>query len=118
MDKLKQDVEGEGMIARMKYRRAVQNAFTGKRPAIAKGEIIRQEHEHAEFLDEKNKNEDFGFSCLHYSVSEAAGTLKIMVLNKSGQAGAVQVNTLDGEARAGEDYEAVNTLLEFKKGEK
>jgi len=79
LDKLKNDVEGEGMIARMKYRRQVQNAFSGKRPAIAKGEVLRQEHEHAEFLETKNKNPDFGFSCLHYSVSEASGSLKIVV---------------------------------------
>jgi len=72
-DELKKKVEGEGMLARAKYRRQVQNAFTGKRPAIAKGEIVRQEHEHAEFLDESTKNRLFGFNCLHYSVSEASG---------------------------------------------
>jgi len=41
MDELKKQVEGEGMLARMKYRRQVQNAFSGKRPAIAKGEVMK-----------------------------------------------------------------------------
>ena len=53
----------------------VQNAFSGKRPAIAKGEVIKQEHAHAEFIDDKFKNPMFGFNCLHYSVSEASGSL-------------------------------------------
>jgi solute carrier family 8 (sodium/calcium exchanger) len=60
----------------------------------------------------------YGFSCLHYSVSEASGSLKIMVLNKTGVAGQVRVCTQDDAAKAGEDYEAVDTLLNFAKGEK
>ena len=60
------------MLAKAKYRRQVQAGFTGKRPAIAKGEVIKMEHEHAEYLDEKLKNPYFGFNCLHYSVSEAS----------------------------------------------
>jgi len=77
----------------MKYRRQVQNAFTGKRPAIAKGEILKQEHEHADFIDDKFKNDDYGFNCLHYSVSEASKSLKVMILNKKGTAGSVRVCT-------------------------
>jgi hypothetical protein len=72
LDDLKKKVEGDGMLSRAKYRRQVQGGFTGKRPAIAKGEIMRAEHEHAEFLDEALKHPDFGFNCLHYSVSEAS----------------------------------------------
>lgn len=41
LDELKKKVEGEGMLAKAKYRRQVQAGFTGKRPAIAKGEIVR-----------------------------------------------------------------------------
>lgn len=73
LEELKKKVEGEGMLARAKYRRNVQAGFTGKRPAIAKGEVMRAEHEHAEFLEESSKNASFGFNCLHYSVSEASG---------------------------------------------
>lgn len=49
--------------------------MNGKRQVIAKGEIIKREHAHAEHLDEKVKNENFGFKCLHYSVSEASGNI-------------------------------------------
>ena len=37
---LKKQIEGETMIKRIQYRRQVQNNFTGKRPAIAKGEVL------------------------------------------------------------------------------
>jgi hypothetical protein len=75
LDALKKEIGGEGMLTRLKYRRDVQNAFSGKRPAIAKGEVIKQEHAHAEFIDDKFKNPMYGFNCLHYSVSEASGSL-------------------------------------------
>lgn len=58
--------------------------MTGKRPVIAKFEKIKLEHAHAKDVDESLKNQQFGFSCLHYSVAESQGILKIQVLNKSG----------------------------------
>jgi len=79
---------------------------------------VRQEHEHAEFLEESTKNKYFGFKCLHYSVSEASKSLRVMVLNKTGEAGVVRVATIDDAAKAGEDYEAVDTQLVFAKNEK
>jgi len=69
-------------------------------------------------LDEKQKNEFFGFKCLHYSVSEASGSLRIYVDNKKGAAGSVRVLTIDQEAIAGNDYEKVDTVLNFKQGER
>ena len=63
------------------------------------------------------KNEYFGFKCLHYSVSEASGSLKIAVLNKKKTEGSVRVITIDAEAKAGDDYEAVDKILVFKAGE-
>lgn len=56
--------------------------MTGRRPAIAKGEVFKRENALADNIDDKLKNEDFGFNCVHYSVSEASGSLNIMVLNK------------------------------------
>ena len=92
--------------------------MAGKRKVIEKGEVMKQEHAHAEHIDEKEKHETFGFSCLHYSVSEASGSLRIVILNKKGSPGRVRVTTIDAEAIAGDDYEKVDTTLEFKQGEK
>ena len=70
----------------------------------------------ADSLDSKSKNELFGFSCIHYSLSEASGSLKIVIENKSGNPGKVRVLTIDQEAKAGDDYEKVDIILEFKAG--
>jgi solute carrier family 8 (sodium/calcium exchanger) len=74
-EEFKKQIEGDSMIGRIKYRKAVGNLMHGKRPVVAKGEIMKQEHAHADLLDEKVKNPNFGFKCLHYSVSEASGSI-------------------------------------------
>jgi hypothetical protein len=38
-------------------------------------------------------------------------------LNKKKTAGKVKVKTIDGDALAGEDYEAYENVIEFKQGE-
>lgn len=108
LDSLKEAIEGESMIKRLKYRKSVGNLLSGKKRIMAKGEIFKQEHAQAEFLDEALKNPKFGFKCLHYSVSEASGSLKVMILNKTGNVGQVRVVTIDAEAKAGDDYEGID----------
>ncbi len=58
LDDLKKQVEGEGMISRIKYRK---NLMTGKKPVVGKYEKMKLEHAHAEHLDDAEKNDDFGF---------------------------------------------------------
>jgi len=118
LEDLKKAVEGDQMISRIKYRKQVGKMLSGARQVIAKGEIIKQEHAHAKNIDEKEKNEFFGFTCLHYSVSEASGSLRIEINNKKGIACKVRVLTQDAEAIAGDDYEKVDEILEFKDKEK
>lgn len=102
------------MISRIKYRK---NLMTGKKPIIAKYEKMKLEHAHADQLDETLKNDSFGFSCLHYSVSESSGKLTIVVVNKKREQTAVRVTTVDGDAKANEDYIPFDGVLEFGKGE-
>lgn len=110
-------LEGDGMIKRIQYRKAVQQSFLGKKPAIAKGEVFKRENTLAKNVEDHHKHEDFGFNCLHYSVSEASGTLNVMVLNKKKGTSRVRFTTVDAEAHAGKDYERVDQVLEFSKGE-
>jgi len=118
LDELKKVVEGDGLISRIKYRKQVNNFMTGQRPAtIAKYEKMKLEHAHADKLDENVKNEFFGFICLHYSVSESSGHLTISVVNKKRGAARVRVATVDGDAKAGDDYEGYDNILEFSQGE-
>jgi len=117
LDDLKKAIDGDNMMTRIKYRRQVTNFIAGKQRApIAKGEIIKQEHVQASHIDETEKNADFGFTCLHYSVSEASGSIRINILNKKGTAGRVHVTTIDAEAKAGDDYEKVDETIVFKQG--
>lgn len=73
-------------------------AVNYKKEAIAKGTVLRRENKTADSLLAHQKNPNFGFSCLHYSVSEAADKLRIKILNKTKRAGIVHVRTFDGDA--------------------
>lgn len=105
------------MISRIKYRKQVNNMLSGKRPVIAKYEKMKLEHAHADALDDSVRNEFFGFQCLHYSVSESSGKLTIAVVNKKKERAAVRATTIDGDARANEDYIPFDGIIEFERGE-
>ena len=112
---LKIKLNGPALIERVGYRQAV--SVNSKKEAIAKGAVLRRENKSASRIDDALKNTKFGFSCLHYSVSEAAGALRIKVFNKSKSAGSVHFRTVDGDAVAGEDYVENIDKLEFKSGQ-
>lgn len=82
--------------------------MTCKKAAVAKGEIVKFEHAHASNLDKRDRNPEFGFKCLHYSVSEGSGSIRIYIENKQKQNKSVMVQTIDAEATGGEDYEAIH----------
>lgn len=113
-DALKAKLEGPALIERISHRKMV--AVNYKKEAIQKYQVVRRENKSAAVLQEHEKNDFFGFSCLHYSVSEAAGALKIKILNKTKQAGVVHVRTVDGDAKAGDDYHAIDEKINFKSG--
>ena len=114
-ESLKERLDGPALIERIAHRKAV--AIGAKKEAVAKGQILRRENKSASHLKDSQKNPSFGFSCLHYSVSEAAGALKIKILNKTEKAGTVQVRTKDGEAIADDDYIAIDEKVTFKSGQ-
>jgi len=70
--------------------------------------VVRRENKSAKDIADHDKNPNFGFSCLHYSVSEAAEVLRIKVLNKTGKAITCMVKTVDGDAVANDDYHPID----------
>ena len=114
-DLLKEKLEGPALIERIVHRKAV--AMNKPKEAIAKYEVIRRENRAASSLADHQCNANYGFSCLHYSVSEACGAIKVKVLNKTKKPGKVRVRTVDGDAEAGKDYEAVDKILPFNNGQ-
>ena len=114
-DELKMKLDGPALIERITHRKAV--AVSYRKDAIAKYQVFRRENKGADTIQDHLKNTHFGFSCLHYSVSEAAGTLKINVLNKAKTAGELHVRTVDGDAKANDDYIPINEKIVFKSGQ-
>ena len=98
-DALKEKLDGPALIERITHRKAV--AVSYRKEAIAKYQVLRRENKMASTLLDHQCNASFGFSCLHYSVSEAAGSIKIKVLNKTKKPGKVRVCIVDGDALAG-----------------
>ena len=113
-DHLKAKLEGPAFIERIAYRKAV--GIHGRKEAVSKGATIRRENKSADLIEDHQKNPNFGFSCLHYSVSEAAGALRIKIINKNKEAGEICVRTVDGDAVAEDDYYPIDEPISFKKG--
>lgn len=72
----------------------------------------------ADTLDDKARNPDFCFPCLHYSVSEGAGVLRVKIVNKTGKEIDIGVRTVDSEAVSGKDFDAIDQIIEWKKTKK
>ena len=116
-DDLKKKMEGDHMLSRIAYRKAVANNGGAKKISIKKGDVFKLEHMNAQSLDQSTTNKQFGFKCLHYSVSESCGAFKLPIHNKAGTACAVHVRTVDDQAVAGEDYEAFDGVVTFDAGQ-
>ena len=55
----------------------------------------------------------YGFNCIHYSVRENTGTLKVKVENKTRKRGKIGIRTVEGDAKENEDFLKINEILEF-----
>ena len=69
---------------RIYYRRNIGKIFRGlDRQVVKKNEIIFNEIRQAEKEKPEGLNPIVGFRCLHYSVSEGIGKIKVKILNKT-----------------------------------
>ena len=83
--------KGNALIPRLNYRKGAGGL---RKMEISKGQKYEKQELSAENLGAEYKNSDFGFQCLHYSVSEAKGKMQIPILNKSRNECRVRVKTL------------------------
>ncbi len=85
--------------------------------SLAKNQKFLKEEKIAEKMQDEEWfkfNPLVGFRCLHYSVSEAIGKLRIHVINKVvGEEFKVGIRTRDGTAVAGSDFTGVDEILDF-----
>lgn len=109
---------------RLQYRKTLGNMISGRQKvAVVKGEKNIEELKSAEDMFQKHElNPKIGFRCLHYSVTESIGTLKVIIIKKDPEDDiSVGVRTVDGTANAGVDddkgdYEAIDELKDLPDG--
>ena len=69
--------------------------------------------------DKAVKHPDYGFTCLHMSVSESIGNAVVTIVNKNkNHASSIGVRTKDDTATAGDDFIQLDQEINFKKGDK
>lgn len=68
-------------------------------------------------LAENLRHEEFGFNCLHYTVSESSKFLKVKILNKKKQDSSIGVRTAEFEdgsgAKPNKDFIPVDKVINF-----
>ena len=112
----------DGVLERIKYRTQFGDMISGRHTngiSLAKNQKFLKEEKMAEQMQEEEwfkLNPLVGFRCLHYSVSEAIGTLRIHIVNKVvGEEFKVGIKTRDGTAVEEKDYTRVDEIMEFGK---
>ena len=112
---LKDKIDASKKDKKSEHRKASQ-AFTmlrGQKPKISKGSDFKVESNYASHLSEKNRNKDWGFHTLSYTVSEACKFVDLKIINKNigKDNNQVGIRTKNGSAYAGTDYEAIKKDL-------
>lgn len=111
---VKDALQPRSVIDRVKYKRIVANQLSGRKPFIVvKGMKKQVENQLAESLKKTELNPHVGFKCLHYSVTEGAGQLKVLIYKKTNYALEIGIRTRDGTATAPDDYHSIDQVLVF-----
>jgi hypothetical protein len=117
MNDLKLKINGESVIARLKYRGPASSHPTKK--LLNKNEIYRFESNHSKHLAAEHQHEEFGFSCLNFAVSESSRFIKIWVQNKKRASCSVGVRTviIPDSAVPEKDFAPIDEVIDFKNNE-
>lgn len=109
---------------RLQYRKSIGKLISGKKKVgVVKGEKNIEELKTAHDEFQKHElNPKIGFRCLHYSVTESSGVLRVIVLKKNPEEQVkFGVRTVDGTANAGVDddagdYQKVDEIMTMAPG--
>lgn len=102
-------IKPDSLLERFAYRNKGQHKSEFLQIKGQKGQIENKTVD----ADDKDSNPNFGFKCLHYSVTESAGNVEITIIRKDSNAKAVGVRTRDSNATAGKDYHKYEQILNF-----
>lgn len=114
---IKKAFEPRSVVERVNYRQEVGNIVSGKKPFVIVKKDKPVEHKLASTLKQSDLNPYIGFQCLHYSILEGAGSIEILICNKTKDIIEVGVRTVDDTAKAPDDYHHKDEVLVFKKNE-
>lgn len=97
MQSMSSVLEPEALFERFAYRRA-HHLGGGKEFLAMKGQKFQMENELTTPV--KKENSICGFKCLHYSVTESAGTVKVTLMKKNQAKGiTIGVRTVEDSAK-------------------
>lgn len=113
-------LEPEKVVERLAFRKQFGNMLAGRKDfLVVKGAKAEKAEDLAtDKFTKKQLNPTIGFKCLHYSVSEANGTVKIHISKKVAEEVKVGVRTIDDTAKGGEDYGAFDKVITISKDKK
>lgn len=108
LETFSQILEPDSLFERFAYRKA--HAIGGSAEFLSlKGQKFQIENAPINPVQETNPN--IGFKCMHYSVTESAGTVKIQIVKKQAAMKLEQkvgVRTTEGTAKYGRDFDGID----------
>ena len=112
LDELRNVLKPDSLLERFAYRK--QTGMTNRREFIklkgSKGQV-----EHDQTQNVHYQNDQVGFKCLHYSVTESNGFVEITIIKKVQFDLNVGVRTVADSAVPPKDYEHMQEIVQFKK---
>lgn len=108
-------LQPESLFERFAYRKA--HAIGGSTEFLSlKGQKFQVENAPIHPIHEENQN--IGFKCLHYSVTESAGTVKVTIVKKAENLEMkVGVRTIEDTAKNARDFDNIDQVLTMKQNE-
>ena len=108
-------LQADSLLERFAYRNRdnAENARKFSRINSTKGQLS-----HETKVNEEEANKQYGFKCLHYSVTESAGHVELTVIRKNKLAAdLIGVRTVDGTAKQDKDYNSIMETIQFQQHE-
>ena len=102
-------MKSDDLLERFAYRR--QAGMGGRDKEFLKLKGTKGQIESLTPKNVQNENENIGFKCLHYSVTESCGHVEITIIKKKRGEFTFGVRTVDDTATAPKDYEHQDKII-------
>ena len=110
-------LEPETALERINYRKNVGNAIGSKRKFLVMKGVVGQAEHLVENMHQLKLNNEIGFKCLHYSVTESSGHVEIVIKKTVYEEMDVGVRTINDTAVSPKDYIEKDEIVHLQAGE-